>query len=132
MENSVLYDRGGHLQISGNGNMRKLVPFPVCLAVKYENDLAETCPDFVLNIEESWVFIRTDHPLPAGTPLLMHFYIPPETKLLAEVSGTVLPVAGPGSQPIGMMVKVTRFSRRKLRRLEGYASGERHLVDKAA
>ena len=132
MENRVLYDKGGHLQIKDNGNIPVLVRFPVCLAIKYEDDLTETCPDFVLNIEESWVFIKTDAPLPAGSPLIMHFYIPPETKLLAEVRGTVVPVADPGTLPSGMLIRVTLFSRWKLRSLEGYAKGERHLVDKVA
>ena len=133
MENRVLYDTGGHLQIKDNGNIPVLVRFPVCLAIKYGDDVTETCPDFVLNIDESWVFIKTDAPLPAGSPLIMHFYIPPETKLLAEVRGMVVPVADPGAQlPRGMLVRVTLFSRWKLRRMEGYAKGEQPLVDKVA
>jgi hypothetical protein len=133
MEDKVLFDAGGQLQIQVNGNLPVLVPFPVCLAIKYENDLVATCADFVLNIEASWVFIRTGDPLPADTTLVMHFYIPPETKLLAEVRGTVVPIADRDMQIAdGMLIRFSLFSRWKLRLLERYAKGERHLVDRIA
>jgi len=133
MEEGVLYDTGGRLQIRDSGKAPVLVPFPVCLAVKYGGELVETCADFVLNREGSQVFVRTGSPLPAGTSLMLHFYIPPETKLLAEVRGKVIPIAASGP-PLasGMLIRLAWPSRRKLKLLERYIKGERHLVDRTA
>lgn len=111
----------------------KLVPFPVCLAVKYGNEITAECPDFILNIDESWVFVRTDAPLPEGASLLMHFYIPPESKLLAEIKGIVLPITRHDiPYPKGMLIKFTSFSRKALKSLENYVEEKKHLIDKKA
>jgi hypothetical protein len=133
MKNRFLFDKGGHLQLMDSGKAPVFTQFPVCLAIKNGNDLVATCADFVLNIEKAWVFIRTGTPLPAGTSLLMHFYSPPETKLLAEIRGKVVPEDAAGMQlQHGMLIRFAWLSQWKLKRLVRYAKGELHLVDKAA
>ncbi len=133
MGNIFLYDANGHLKIGDSGKVPELVPFPVCLAVKNGTEVGEMCADFVLNLKKSLIFIRTESPLPAGTSITMHFYIPPEAKLLAEVRGKVMPIAGHRMQlPRGMLVRFAWHSRLRLKYLERYATGERHLVDMAA
>jgi len=44
MEDNILFDASRQLQIRGYGKALVIVPFPVCLAIKHENDLIETCP----------------------------------------------------------------------------------------
>jgi hypothetical protein len=133
MKNRFLFDVGGHLQLKDNGEAPVYIPFPVCLAIKNRNDLIDTCADFVLNLEKSWIFIRTGTSLPTGTSILMHFYIPPATKLLAEVRGKVVPDDAAGMQlQRGMLIRFAWFSHWKLKRMVQYAKGELHLVDKAA
>jgi len=110
-----------------------LVPFPVCLAIKYGDTVTEECPDFVLNIQESWVFVKTESPLPEGTSLLMHVYIPPESKLLAEMTGRVLRVDhGHSGDPGGMHIRLTHLSAKEREDLENYLEGSKHLVDRNA
>jgi len=108
----------------------KLVPFPVYLALKYDDNL-ESYPDFILNISEAWIFVRTESPLPEGTSLIMHFYIPPENKLLAEVRGQVITMNQNNEvNQRGMLIKFAYLSRKELSRLERYAEGKKHLIDK--
>jgi hypothetical protein len=116
---------------SREGIMR--VPFPVCLAMKDEDGIRAECPDFILNMEDAWVFVRTDAPLPEGTSLVMHFYIPPENKLLVEVIGVVETVESVAAQLTnGMFIKCNNSSRKMLEVLKYYVEGKKHLVDKAA
>ena len=129
MDKEFFVDKGGHLQEHQNSGGSNLVPFPVCLAIKYGDTIAE-CPDFVLNIEESWVFVRTPSPFPAGTSLVMHFYIPPENKLLADVKGKVSTVhQEDASYPTGMLVKFSYFSGEKMQKLKKYLEGKERLID---
>jgi hypothetical protein len=133
MYRTFFSDKGGHLQVYKDLDSPKLVPFPVCLAIKYGEEISAECPDFILNIDKSWIFVRTESPLPAGTPLLMHFYIPPENKLLAEAKGKVLSVdADNAGHPKGMLVKIGFFSRGEMKNLEHYLEGKKHLMDSTA
>jgi hypothetical protein len=133
MKNRFLFDVGGHLQLKDNGEAPVYISFPVCLAIKNGNDLVDLCADFVLNLEKSWVFIRTGTLLPTGTSILMHFYIPPATKLLAEVRGKVVSNDAEGMKlRRGMLIRFAWLSQWKLKRLVQYVKGELHLVDKAA
>jgi hypothetical protein len=126
----VFIDKGGYVQ---ERESAKPTPFPVCLAIKYGNDLTAECPDFILSIEDTWVFVRTAAPLPVGTPVLLHFYIPPEDKLLAEVQGSVVPkdriVAG---YPEGMYIRLVHDARARMQDLEKYLDGRKHLIDQKA
>jgi hypothetical protein len=73
---------------------RKQVHFPLCLAVKYGNDVPLECPNFLLNTSKGKVFVETDRPLPMGSDVILHFYIPPEAKLLSEFKGKVIELRG--------------------------------------
>jgi len=127
------FDKGGYLQEYDNSESLRLVPFPVCLAVKYGDQIAEECSDFVLNIDKCWVFIKTESPVPEGTPLLIHFYVPPENKLLAEIKGKVSTIDQHNIEsPAGMFIKIGYFSRKELKNLEQYFEGKKHLIDHRA
>jgi hypothetical protein len=126
-------DKGGHLQEYKNSQSLQLVPFPVCLAIRYGDNAAEEYPNFILNIDESWLFVRTESPLPEGTSLLMHFYIPPEDKLLAEIKGKIVTVNHDNAAyPKGMLIIISFFSRKQMQRLENYFERKDHLIDNKA
>ncbi len=63
----------------------------------------------------------------------MHFYIPPEDKLLAEVKGRVLTVNRESAiYPKGMLIKFRFFSSQEVALLEKYLEGNTPLLDKMA
>ncbi len=131
MDRALYYDRGGYAEVRGEGGGSRLVPFPLCLAIRSGDDLPESCPDFILNISESWVFVRTDNPLPEGTPVHLHVYIPPEIKLLAEIDGTVSARKGnEGQYPEGMLIRFQDIPRSTGELLQGYIEGKRPLIDR--
>ena len=108
---------------------RKQIHFPLCLAVKYGNDVPLECPDFLLNTSKGKVFIKTDRPLPRGSAVMLHFFIPPDAKLLAEFKGKVIEQRGYVAKTNGFFVKIRDFTHRRLRKLEEYLEEKRHLVD---
>jgi len=105
------------------------VNFPLCLAVKYGDAVQMECPDFLLNTEKGKVFIETDSPLPEGSKVVLHFYIPPHTKLLTEFKGRIIPIQNKASNLKGNMIKIRDFTHRKLHKLEDYLEEKRHLID---
>jgi len=124
-------DKGGYVEEQQDSEKPVLVPFPVCLAIRFGDNIRTECPDFVLNIEKSWVFIKSDEPLPVGTSLMLHFYIPPEDKLLAEVKGRVIQVNNVlKAFPKGMLVHFSFFSKGPMRALEAYFERKKLLVDR--
>lgn len=131
--NKLFFDKGGYLQEYEDSESLRPVPFPVCLAIKHGDQITEECSDFVLNIDKSWVFIKTESPVPEGTPLVMHFYVPPENKLLAEIKGQVSMIdqRNEGSSA-GMFIRIAYFSRKKIKNLENYFEGKKHLIDSRA
>lgn len=133
MVRRLFVDKGGYVQERGSAGTPKVTPFPVCLALKYGDDVTAECPDFILNIEESWVFVKTVSPLPPGTPLLLHFYIPPEDKLLAEVHGSVLHDGVTVAEHTeGMYIRLIHDARVQMQDLEKYLDGRKHLIDQKA
>lgn len=132
MSDKLFVDKGGEIDEFA-GKERKHVRFPVCLAVKYGEDVPEACADFILNISKGGVFIKTDRPLKNGSKITMHFYIPPEEKLLGEFEGEVVGLS-PGIPPLpgGMHVKFVNCSEEDMKRLEDFLEEKKHLVDKEA
>jgi hypothetical protein len=132
MNKKFFLDTGGYMQeMTAVDDNPKLVPFPVYLAVKYGDNSLEEYHDFILNITESCVFVRTEYPLPLGTFLIMHFYIPPGNKLLSEIKGRVQMInQHHAAFPKGMLIKFGFFSRNELKNLENYVEGKKHLTDK--
>jgi hypothetical protein len=110
---------------------KKTVLFPLCLAIKFGNSVSMECPDFLLNTSKGKLFIPTDSPYPKGSELLLHFYIPPKTKLLAEFKGKVIE-EGEINNVCGNIIRISDFLHTKLHRLEQYLEEERHLVDEKA
>jgi hypothetical protein len=133
MKKTLLMGIGGHIQVRDETGTIKVVPFPICLAIWHIKDVMTSCPNFIVNIEERWVYVKTDRPLPVGTSVLMHFYIPPEEKLLARIGGAVAPLDQNGKQyQEGMLIKFGLFSRGETERLADYVEGKRPLTDKVA
>jgi len=104
------------------------VHFPLCLAVKYEGKVPVECNDFMLNVNQKKVFLPMNSPFPDGAKLMLHFYIPPDAKLLAELKGTVIDQRHINNLN-GSMVKISDFLNRRLRKLEQYLEEKNHLVD---
>lgn len=120
----LFIDRGGE-------DRRRHVRFPVRLTVRCGEGAPRDYEDFILNISRGGVFIQSGRPFETGTRLVMHFYIPPEEKLLAEFRGEVVGVSpgGPG-RPLGMHVRFLEVSEKDLKRLEDFLEERRHLVDR--
>jgi hypothetical protein len=133
MFGTFIYDKGGYAEKRERGEEPRPVPFPVCLAIKYGDDVPEACPDFILDIDRSRVFVITDTPLPEGTSVVLHLYIPPEIKLLTEIQGTVVTVnRSDAHHPKGMLIKFVHISAETAEVLKRYIEGEKHLIDKKA
>jgi hypothetical protein len=129
----VFIDRGGTAEGYSGTERRKHVRFPVCLAIKYGEDVSEDCLDFILNTSKGGVFVRSDCPLPKGTKVIIHFYIPPEDKLLGKFKGKVVGVnLDDRIYPKGMYIKFIDYTKEDMRTLEDYLEEKRHLVDKTA
>lgn len=108
------------------------VRFPVNLAVRYGQDEPEVYQDFVLNISKGGVYIMTDRLLPEGSIIIMHFYIPPHEKLLAEFRGEVVGVNRSELYPQGMHVEFFDVSEASIKRLEEFLEGKRSLLNISA
>ena len=109
----------------------KHVRFPVFVAIKYGERKCFAFQDFVLNISKGSVFIRTDKQIPEGSGIILHFYIPPEVKLIGEFTGEVI-AANPDdlNYSEGLYVKFIDHSDDELNRLGEFLEEKRHLVDK--
>ncbi|MBC8413460.1 MAG: PilZ domain-containing protein [Nitrospira sp.] len=128
---NFIEDRRSSAKINIRGaNHKRDVKFPLCLALRYGNQVPLECADFLLNTTTGKLFVETDNPLPVGSKVLLHFYIPPEIKLLSEVKGHVIGKRNLGSSSRGNYIKINDFLHRKLHRLEDYLSEKQHLVDK--
>jgi len=119
-------------EIYQDSSKTKQVHFPLCLAIKYGDDVSLECPNFLLNTSKGKVFVETDSPLPEGSQVVLHFYIPPEVKLLSEFKGRVIPQQSRFPNTRGNMIKIRDITHRKLRKLEEYLEEKRHLIDEEA
>jgi hypothetical protein len=130
MYSKLIVDKGGYMQEMTLIESPRPVLFPVYLTVKYGDNSLEEYHDFLLNVAESWVFVRTESPHPEGTSLIMHFYIPPEYKLLSVMKGKVQTMnQNNADYPKGMLIKFGLFSCNALKNLESYVEGKKHLID---
>lgn len=114
-------------RIQGTGR-KKPVNFPLCLAVRYGDSVPLECADFLLNTSKGKLFISTDSPFPAGSELMLHFYIPPKAKLLAEFKAMVTE-EGEINNVRGNIIKISDLLNTRLHKLEQFLEGKRHLVD---
>ena len=126
----ILVGHGGGLdEINSGTERRKHVRFPVSLAVRHGQEWPQLHQDFVLNASEGGVFIQCDAPFPPETILILHFYVPPEERLLAEFSGEVTEISTGGERPIGMHVKFFHYSDEDMSRFLAYLEESRNLLD---
>ncbi|MCK5344932.1 MAG: hypothetical protein KAR20_16090 [Candidatus Heimdallarchaeota archaeon] len=107
---------------------KKDIHFPLCMAVKYKDNIPVECSDFLLNTTTGKLFIPKESPFPVGSKLELHFYIPPNTKFLAEMTGRVTD-EGSMNNVRGNLIKISDFWHTKLSRLENYLEEKQHLVD---
>ncbi len=127
----LFFDMGGEVdEFISDKDKPKHVRFPVKLAVKHEKGFPEFYSDFVLNVGKGGVFIKTDSPIPKGSFVVMHFYIPPEQKLLGEFRGKVIDVNRNNySYPRGMYVKFLGSFKDDMKRFVAYLEEKQHLID---
>ena len=108
------------------------VRFPVELAVRYGEEAPVLYHSFVLNTSRQGVFVTTDSPLPEGTILTMHFFIPPDSKLLAELKGEVVKSNAPNRDLSGMHIEFFQSAEKDIQRLNDYLEEKQHLLDRNA
>jgi len=132
MDKYFIDKKGSAEEYFQNTNKTKQVHFPLCLAIRYGDSVPMECPDFLLNTRKGKVFIDTESPLPEGSEVTLHFYIPPHIKLLSEFKGRVVPTQSEARVPRGTLIKIRDFTHRRLRRLEEYLEEKRHLIDEGA
>lgn len=116
-------DKGGEAEEYFQG--RRHVRFPLCMAARLGSGEPLECPDFVLNTEKAEVLVRTSRKFPRHSAVTLHFYIPPESKLLAEVKGRVI-----GISASGVRMRIGRGFGDEMKRLEGYLEETRRLMDR--
>ncbi len=123
-------DKGSRAEKHVSGSKgSKQVNFPLCLAIQYGDNAPVDCPDFLLNSSQGKLFVETETPIEANTKVKLHFYIPPETKLLAEFKGKVIDQRKVNNVK-GNLIKISDFFHTKLHKLEGYLEEKNHLIDK--
>lgn len=61
--------------------------------------------------------------------MTLHFYIPPDKKLLGEFQGRVMKKQKLNDGRKGTFIRIQDFLHLKLDKLEGYLEEKRHLVD---
>ncbi len=126
----ILVGHGGGLdEVYSGTERRKHVRFPVSLAVQHGQEWPQLHQDFVLNASQGGVFIQCDTPFPPETILVLHFYVPPEERLLAEFSGEVTEISNGGDYPSGMHVKFFHYSDEDMNRFLAYLEESRDLLD---
>lgn len=116
-------------EYSSHPDRRRHVRFPVELAVRYGEDAPVAYDCFVLNTSRQGVFISTNRPYPEGTILVMHFYIPPHSKLLAELKGEVRSINTSDRYPQGMHIEFFQYAEEDMQRLSDYLEEKKHLLD---
>ncbi len=129
---NIFVDKGEEVYKFVSENDRPIhVSFPVKLAVKIEEEFPELFyySDFVLNLNKGEVFIITDSPIPKGSVLIMHFYIPPEEKLLGEFEGKVTGINYDNNYPQGMFVEFTGNFGNDMIVFTDYLDEKKHLID---
>jgi len=134
----VARENGSKIIVSQDGDADEFYPgserrqhvrFPVCLSLRYGQGFPLLCQDFVLNASEGGVFIQCDAPFPPETILVLHFYVPPEEKLLAEFSGEVVKISNGTKYASGMHIKFFDCSDEDMKRFLSYLEESRHLLD---
>lgn len=113
------------VEIEGSLRERRSdIRFPVSLAVRYGLDEPQVYQDFVLNVSKGGVYIVTDETLPEGSIIIMHFFIPPHQKLLAEFRGEVIAVNQTDLYPRGMHVEFFDVPEADMQQLEDFLEGK--------
>ena len=121
---------GQMVEVQGSFREKRTdVRFPVNLAVRYGEEDPEIYQDFVLNISKGGVYIITDRPLPMGSIIVMHFFVPPQQRLLAEFTGEVVAVNENELYPQGMHVEFFNIKEESIRQLESFLEGKRSLLN---
>jgi hypothetical protein len=128
-EKTVIGHNGEADEMNSKSERRKHVRFPVSLAVQHGQEWPQLYQDFVLNASKGGVFIQCDKPFPPETILVLHFYVPPEERLLAEFNGEVVEVSSGEERPVGMHVKFFHYSDEDMNRFLAYLEERQDLLD---
>lgn len=114
------------------GERRRHVRFPVQLAVRYAEEAPIIYDSFILNASKGGVFILSNDPLPRGSIINMHFFIPPDEKLLGEFHGEVINTNESSRYPHGMHVKFFGYSDADMDRFTAYMEERIPILDEMA
>jgi len=132
MDKYFIDKKGRAEEVYQDEGIARPVNFPLCLAIKYGDEVPMACSDFLLNTSKGKVFVETDAPLPEGSSVELHFYIPPKIKLLSEFRGVVIPGHSGPHNVKGSLIKIRDITHSRLRKLEEYLEEKRRLVDRQA
>ena len=118
-------DRGGVVEAVTPDGVRRTLGFPVLVAVARGRRLLEVTADFVFCPGTRRLRVATQADLPRGSRLNLHFYIPPQSKLLGVLRGRV---QARGRDPLlGAAAEIRITS--PCRGLADYLGERRPLVD---
>lgn len=102
--------------------------FPVRLAAQSGRGQPQHYDDFALDFCKGELFIATRSILPLDTILDLHFYIPPQEKLLAACKGEIDDTERFGSRMHGMHVTLFDRFESELLRFRNYLEGKQDLL----
>jgi len=124
--------RGKTHEVISGSKCRRCVRFPVHISVCYGETDSCIYKSFILNASRGGLYIVSKHLLPMGSNLDIHFFIPPEEKLLGAFEGEVVGI-NPSSDryPQGMHVRLTGYAA-DMKRFIDYTEERAALLDQMA
>ena len=131
MKNNIFVNSSGMVdEVWPNYSLRRHLNFPLCLAVEFNEDFPEICPDFLLSPEHGKVLVKTREPLPKGSKVRMHFYIPPDSKRLGIFEGKVVDHhQNKTTEEMAMQIKILDQSKNKMDLFKNYLEEKKQLID---
>lgn len=98
---------------------RKSKRYPTEIEVRYSSEQG-LAVEWITNISKGGMFIKSENPLPPGTPLKITFSVPGREDLSIEVKGVVRWKAEPSDPSIipGMGVEITKIDEKNRRIFE--------------
>ncbi|MBN1547532.1 MAG: hypothetical protein JW902_12820 [Syntrophaceae bacterium] len=106
-----------------------MVSFPLNLMLSLKDGSHAIHSNFILHVTWGGLFVFTEQPWKAGCVVFANFFIPPESRALAEFVGLILRASGEESPHPGMLVKFLDFGQKEMRRLVDFLEERKHLID---
>ncbi len=116
-------------EFSPESGESRSVRFPVCLAVEHEQEVKEVCSDFMFSADHERILVKSRNPLPEGSTVLIHIYVPPEEKLLGRFHGEVEETMEGDSTEGRMKIRLLHHPEDEMQRFQEFLEEKKHLVD---